>query len=92
MAQTPTMLTIKLTDALMAGLVPAIHVLQYDRMAGGYAYFLTIVEMAFRIRRYQRSRSSALRASIWIRRWLRQTVWIEAGHLLREDFYETIAT
>jgi putative endonuclease len=25
----------------MAGLVPAIHVLQYLRMAGGYVYFMT---------------------------------------------------
>jgi len=25
----------------MAGLVPAIHVLQYPRMAGGYVYFMT---------------------------------------------------
>ncbi|CCE10162.1 Excinuclease ABC, C subunit [Bradyrhizobium sp. STM 3843] len=25
----------------MAGLVPAIHVLQYIRMAGGYVYFMT---------------------------------------------------
>ena len=26
---------------VMAGLVPAIHVLQYGRMAGGYVYFMT---------------------------------------------------
>jgi hypothetical protein len=26
----------------MAGLVPAIHVLQYRGMAGGYVYFMTI--------------------------------------------------
>jgi len=30
-----------LHSIVMAGLVPAIHVLQYLGMAGGYVYFLT---------------------------------------------------
>ena len=29
------------SPSVMAGLVPAIHVLQYLRMTGGYVYFLT---------------------------------------------------
>ena len=67
----------------MAGLVPAIHVLQYIRMAGGYIYFMTnrpngILYVGVTSDLVRRVFQHRFRCRLY------QAVWIEKTRLLRK--------